>query len=452
MKTMALFIPEIKSLLSEGESGQVKKLLEELHPADIAKGFDLFSPQERVSIFRLLGEKKDLYLFEELSFAEQKDLLDSLSSARAVKVLDEMAPDERADFFGELSDEVMNCLFSMMKREEVADVVQLLKYKEDSAGGIMTTKFVALPPLTTAQEAIEHLRQSKDVNVESLSYIYVVDEENRLLGVTSLKSLIMAKPDLALAEFMNSNPIKVKVDVDQEEVAQLVATYDLLAIPVVEEDNHLVGIVTVDDAVDVIEEEVTEDIYKMAGTSAEYEVRDSTFKVALNRLPWLLVCLLGGVFVSGGVIRHFKATIDSILPLVFFVPVIMAMGGNVGIQSSTIIIRSLATGEVKPGRAQKVVLKEVGVGLVMGIVCGLLAGVVAPLFKMGGTNLGIIVGGSMFVALTVATSIGTFFPIFLKRLNVDPAVAAGPFVTMATDFTGLLIYLGLSTFLIGFLR
>lgn len=449
MKTMALFIPEIKSLLSEGKSGQVRKLLEELHPADIARGFDLFSSQERVSVFRLLDENKDLDLFEELSFAEQKELLDSLSSARAVKVLDEMAPDERADFFGELSDEVMNRLFSMMKREEVADVVQLLKHKEDSAGGIMTTDFVALPPLTTAQEAIEYLRQSEDVDV---SCVYVVDEEDRLLGVASLKSLIRAKPGLALAEFMNSRPIKAGVDVDQEEVARLVATYDLLAIPVVEQDDRLVGIVTVDDAVDVIEEEVTEDIYKMAGTSAEYEIRDSTFKIALNRLPWLLVCLLGGVFVSGGVIRHFQTTLNSFLPLIFFVPVIMAMGGNVGIQSSTIIIRSLATGDIELGRAKRIILKEIGVGLVMGIVCGLLAGVAAPLFKMGGVGLGIIVGGSMFVALTVATSIGTFFPILLKRLDVDPAVAAGPFVTMTTDFTGLLIYLGLATSLIGFLK
>lgn len=449
METMALFIPEIKNLLLEGKSDQLRKLLEELYPADIARGFNLLSPQERVSVFRLLDEKKDLDLFEELSFAEQKELLDSLSSARAVKVLDEMAPDERADFFGELSDEVMNRLFSMMKREEVADVVQLLKHKEDSAGGIMTTDFVALSPLTTAQEAIEHLRQSEDVNA---SCVYVVDEEDRLLGVASLKSLIRAKPDLALAEFMNSRPIKAGVDVDQEEVARLVTTYDLLAIPVVEQDDRLVGIVTVDDAVDVIEEEVTEDIYKMAGTSAEYGVRDSTFKIALNRLPWLLVCLLGGVFVSGGVIRHFKATIDSILPLVFFVPVIMAMGGNVGIQSSTIIIRSLSTGDIELGRAKRIILKEIGVGLVMGIFCGFLAGVAASLFKMGGVGLGIIVGGSMFVALTVATSIGTFFPIFLKRLDIDPAVSAGPFVTMTTDFTGLLIYLGLATFLIGFLR
>ncbi|MBU0566657.1 magnesium transporter, partial [bacterium] len=162
--------------------------------------------------------------------------------------------------------------------------------------------------------------------------------------------------------------------------------------------------------------------------------------------------LLGGVFVSGGVIRHFQTTLNSFLPLIFFVPVIMAMGGNVGIQSSTIIIRSLATGDIELGRAKRIILKEIGVGLVMGIVCGLLAGAAAPLFKMGGVGLGIIVGGSMFVALTVATSIGTFFPILLKRLDVDPAVAAGPFVTMTTDFTGLLIYLGLATSLIGFLK
>ncbi|MDI6791784.1 MAG: magnesium transporter [bacterium] len=446
MKSLALFIPEIRNLLTDNNYTVLKDLLKELHPADIARGVEDLEPKEQLAVFKCLSDEEAIQVFEELDLKEQSFLLDSISRERAGKVLDEMASDDRADFFSELSDETVTRLFKLMKREEVADVVQLLKYESDTAGGLMTTDYIALRENITVEAAVEAIR--KRPKVEMIHYVYVVDEPGHLVGVASLHSLILAKEGTPLFEVMYPDPIRVKVDIDQEEVARTAANYDLLAVPVIEHDNRLVGIVTVDDIIDVVEKEATEDIYRMAGTVSEDDVhKKSIFRVVGLRLPWLFTCLIGGL-ISGNIIRFFEITLDETIALAFFTPVILGMGGNVGIQSSTIVVRGIALGYFERVQIFWVLSREMGTGLLLGAICGTLVGLMASLLQMGGEVVALAVGISMFCSLSLATFIGTIFPLIFKRINVDPAISAGPFVTTVLDITGLIIYFTLAGFLL----
>lgn len=446
MKSLALFIPEIRNLLTDNNYTVLKGLLQELHPTDIARGIEDLEPKEQLAVFKHLSDEEAIQVFEELDLKEQSFLLDSISRERAGKVLDEMASDDRADFFSELSDETVTRLFKLMKREEVADVVQLLKYEPDTAGGLMTTDYIALRENITVETAVEAIR--KRPKVEMIHYVYVVDEPGHLVGVASLYSLILAKEGTPLFEVMDSDPIRVKVDIDQEEVARTTANYDLLAVPVIEHDNRLVGIVTVDDIIDVVEKEATEDIYRMAGTVSEDDVhKKSIFRVVSLRLPWLFTCLIGGL-ISGSIIKFFRVSLDETIALAFFTPVILGMGGNVGIQSSTIVVRGIALGYFERVQIFWVLSREMGTGLLLGAICGTLVGLMASLLQMGGKVITLVVGISMFCSLSLATFIGTIFPLIFKRLNIDPAISAGPFVTTVLDITGLIIYFTLAGFLL----
>ncbi|MDI6703537.1 MAG: magnesium transporter [bacterium] len=454
MKNLALFIPEIREFLEIGAEDRLQRLLQEFHPADIAEIFEELKLDEKVAVFRALQDEKAISVFEQLDTSLQQELLEVLSKKKTVEVLDEMASDERADLFSELEPKTIDRLFRLMKKEEVADVKKLLKYKEDTAGGIMTTDYVALREETTVEETTTYLREA--VEAETISYIYVVDKEDRLTGVVSIRTFIMARPNIPISQIMTRDVVKVSVDTDQEEVAAIVAKYNLLAIPVVEDDNRLVGIVTVDDIIDVIEKEATEDIYKMTGTSPEEELlKAPVFKVAFIRLPWLFTFLIGGI-IAGFVIRLFNVTLSEIITLTFFIPLIMGMAGNVGIQSSTIIVRGIAIGHIDIDRIKGILFKEIGIGLIMGGICGVGIGLITPFLRtetcvVETHLLGIIVGLSIFLALTAAAFVGTISPILFKKLHIDPAAASGPLVTATTDITGLLIYFVLATILIKYL-
>ncbi|MEW5768350.1 MAG: magnesium transporter [bacterium] len=446
MKSMALFIPEIRNLLTDNNYTILRGLLKELHPADIARGFEDLKPEEQVAVFKCLSDDEAIEVFEELELEQQSFLLDSISRGRAGKVLDAMSSDDRADLFSELSDETVTRLFNLMKREEVADVVQLLKYEPDTAGGLMTTDYIALKEDITVEAAVEAIR--KRPKAEMIHYVYVVDESGHLVGVASLRALILAKEGTSLFEVMDSDPIRVKVDLDQEEVARTVATYDLLALPVIEHDNRLVGIVTVDDIIDVVEKEATEDIYRMAGTAFEDDGhKKSIFKIAVLRFPWLFTCLIGGL-ISGSIIRFFKITLNETIALTFFIPVILGMGGNVGIQSSTIVVRGVALGHLERAQIGRILSRQMGIGLILGAMCGTLIGVIASLFHMGGEVVALAAGVSMFCSLSLAAFIGALFPLIFNRLNIDPAIASGPFVTTVMDITGLTVYFILASLLV----
>ncbi|HXF93321.1 MAG TPA: magnesium transporter [Nitrospiraceae bacterium] len=438
-------------LLRRGAITNLAKMLGRMHPADIARVINhLSSPKEKRTVFELVrGEAQRGQVLSELDGDSINQVLSDLPPSDVAWLLKDLGPDDVAYILGVLPEERAKEILALMKTEDSTEIADLLKYPKDSAGAIMTTEFFSLPEDTTAQEAIRRLQHATDA--EMVFYIYVTDKENHLVGVLSLRQLLTVPPATPLKNIMTRDVISVTVDTDQEEVARQVASYNLLAIPVVEKDNTLVGIITVDDVVDVIREEATEDMLKMAGAiEEETQSKSSSLAAARLRLPWLFTNLIGSL-VSGAILWFFRFTIQEVVAIVSFIPVIAAMGGNVGLQSSTLIIRGLATGSIELTDVGKVFFREIRITLLMGLACCIILTLVGWLWH-GHAVLGMVIGASMMIAFVVSTSMATFMPILLKRMGIDPAIAAGPFVTTANDITGITIYLTLATVFLEYLR
>jgi len=423
------------------------------HPGDLNDLIEELDLEQKAALLQLLPEDDALLIFQEMEDFVQADIVPLLSDERARAILKDLASDDAADLVGQLSPEDAEAVMQLISDEEEApDFGGLLKYPEDSAGGLMTTEYISLPDDIPVEEAISRLREIAP-EAETIYYVYVVNEEGQLIGVLSLRDLIASSDGTILKNIMRRNVISVNAELDQEEVARVVSKYDLLAVPVTDEQERLLGIITVDDVIDVLEEEATEDIYRLAGAS-EVEGMELTeapvLKVARLRLPWLFISMAGGIM-SGSVIGIYRNTLEAIVMLAVFIPVIMGMGGNVGTQSSTIFVRGLATGEIDSSEVWAYFFREIRVGLTMGIICGMLISVIA-FFWQGNPYLGLVVGISMLVTISVATLIGTLVPLLLNKANIDPAITAGPFVTTIKDFTGLIIYFVVATAFLEYLR
>jgi len=448
IKGFALFLPEINELLKAKDYSELKKLLKAVPPIDLAEGWSEFSLADRNVVFHLLERKRAIEVFEDLSFEDQKILINSLESREAGEVLDEMSTDERADLFDGLPEKMVKKLFSVMKREEVEDVKDLLSYKENTAGGLMTTEFVELRKDMTARQAILKIQESyRTYYGETIQDVYVTNAENRLIGGLSLQALIASPPDILLKDIMSPvQIIKINVNMHQEEVAKVFSKYDLLSAPVVDDENRLLGIITIDDIVDVIQKEATKDIYGMGKISGVERVAEidygkaSAFTLVKNRVVWLFVLLLIGTFVSGRLLKGYSGVLQSVIALAIFIPMMMDSGGNAGAQSLAMVVRGLATGEVTLDQVWRIIHKEIFAGLMSGILMGIIA--MFSVFILQGFNLGLAfsVGFSLAIVVTVATVTGAFLPLLFKRLGFDPAVAASPFITTVVDATGLIIY------------
>jgi len=428
----------------------IAKIKEGIHPTDLAELVDELNDQQRKELFELLSDEEAALIIQEMDEMDQISLIRLLTRHRASSILKEMAVDDATDLLGELSKDEVKELLSLIE-DEAEEIKGLLRYREDTAGGIMTTEFIALPEDIPVDEAITRLRELAP-DTEIVYYVYVINEQTKLTGVISLRDLIAAANGTLLEEIMLRNVISVPVDMDQEEVARLVSRYDLLAVPVVDEDQRLLGVITVDDIIDVIEEEATEDIYRLTGTGDVESVdilEASVFSIVRKRLPWLIVCLLGGLL-SGSVIGAFEHTLQAVVVLAVFIPVIMDMGGNVGTQSSTLFVRGLATGEIKRKDTQIYFLREVKIGINMGLINGLVIAVAAALWQ-GIPMLGVVVGIAMFATIFLAALVGTLIPIIFNHYGVDPAITSGPFVTSVKDITGLLIYFYTATLFMQYL-
>lgn len=446
-----LMLVSFRRLLRRGAISNLAKMLGRMHPADIAKVIvHLPSPKEKRTVFELVrGESERGKVLSEMDHASIEQVLSELPPADVAVLLKDLGTDDVADILGVLPPEQANEILALMKTEDSTEIADLLKYPKDTAGSIMTTEFFSLNEDATAQDAIRRLQHATDA--EMVFYIYVTDKEDHLVGILSLRQLLTVPPLTPLKHIMTRDVISVTVDVDQEEVAKQVARYNLLAIPVVEKDGTLVGIITVDDVVDVIREEATEDMLKMAGAAeGDTHLKSSSFDAARSRLPWLFTNLIGSL-VSGWILWLFRFTLQEVVAIVSFIPVIAAMGGNVGLQSSTLIIRGLATGRIELTDVWNVCFREVRIGFLLGLTCGLILTAVGWLWH-GQWFLGMVVGASVMIAFLVSTSMATIMPIVLKRMGIDPAVAAGPFVTTANDITGITIYLALATALLEHLR
>lgn len=429
----------------------VDKLTPDMHPGDLVgllAGLDL---EQRRELFLLLPGPDAAALVQEMEEDEQVELIHALGQAQASAILSEMDTDDATDLLAELPPEKAEGLLAMVEEESQEDIKDLLSYPPDSAGGIMTTNYIALPDHLRVSEAFPLVRRLA-ADAEVAYYVYEVDAENRLTGVMNLRELISAPDDVYLRDIMRKNPIAVLVSVNQEEVARVVSRYDLVALPVVDGDGRLLGVVTVDDVIDVIEEEATEDILHLAGVGRVEDVKVLDVPVAQlawKRLPWLLISLLGGM-VAGSVISAYEAHLQSVIVLAVFIPMIMNMGGGVGTQSSTIAVRGLATGEMDLKMMGAYILHEVKIGATLGVLNGIVIAVVASVWK-GMPVLGLVIGLAMFATLTVAALIGIMVPICSVYLRVDPAMTAGPFVTTIKDIAALLVYFGIASLFMGYL-
>jgi magnesium transporter len=428
---------------------QIPKFFEELHPADIAEIINHAPASAHNILFDLLDDEIKPDVLAELDDQAEADILEELTAEEISDIVEEMAPDDAADVLGELEYGRSEEILDLMEDEESEEVRELLQYDEDTAGGIMTTDFVVVRASMTAAEAIDHIG-ALDLD-EPIYYAYVVDAEERLTGWIQLWNLLKKNNrNLTIEELAETETISVYTDTDQEEVARLATKYDLSSLPVLDWQNRLVGRITVDDIMDVMEEEASEDIFKLAGSSESELEFTSPLHACKSRLPWLMITLFAG-FVSSIILKRF---IDHhIVALSFFVPIIMAMGGNTGIQSSTLIIRGLAVGSISEKAVFRLLGRELLTGALMGIICGVVIGGWAH-FMVGGNSeipavyLAFTVGASLFSAMMFAAVFGAFAPLLLNRFKADPAVASGPFVTASNDILALLIYYGVTMFLL----
>ncbi len=442
-----ILLDSVKKLLRRGATANLQKIINKTHAADLSVLFRSIPFADQRRLFDMITdiERKGI-LFSELDEDSLLRLVDNLDIDDTVEILEDMATDDVADLLGRLPDEKSGTILEKMKKEGSEEIEDLLRYDDDTAGGIMIPDFIALKEDLTAREAIEAL-QKDYVDVEMPFYLYVVDEYNNLVGVSSLRQLVVVPPDTRLKNFMTVDVFSVKTNMDQEEVAKIVARYDILAVPVVDENNNLVGIVTVDDVIDIFRAEATEDILKMAGVGEEFIETKSVMRSTRIRLPWLFASCLGGIL-AFFIISEFETSLAKFAYLAAFIPVIMGMGGNIGTQSSTIVVRGLATGKINIRDLWPVVLKELTVGFILGVIYGILIGLVAQV-QYSEFKLAMSVAFAVLSSMSVAALMGSMVPMIFARINIDPAVATGPLVTTSIDIISIYFYFTIATVLLG---
>jgi len=434
-------------LLRRNALTHLQKIVAKTHAADLSRTFEALTVPEQLKLFGMIQdtEQKGI-LFAELEEDTFLNFVEGLRLEDVVDILEQMPTDDVADIIGRLPEEKADALLKRMKKEGSEEIEGLLRYEDDTAGGIMIPDFIALREDMTAGQAILSL-QTEHQKVEMPFYLYVVNEYGNLVGVSSLRQLVVVPPETQLKDLMTTDVFAVKTDMDQEDVARIVARYDILAVPVVDDTNKLVGIVTVDDVIDIIKQEATEDMLKMAGVGEESVETKSVLKSTRIRLPWLFASCMGGV-VAFFVIGHFEESLRKLAYLAAFIPVIMGMGGNIGTQSSTIVVRGLATGRLQIRELWPVVFKELSIGVILGLFYGLIIGLVAHL-RYGTLLLGVSVCGAVICSMSVAALVGSLVPMVFARMEIDPAVATGPFVTTAIDIISVFFYFIIATTLLG---
>lgn len=447
-----MIVEKIKQLLNEHKVEELKNLIGDLHPNDFSEIAEELSPEQIVEIFKFIKDQEKVAEYiSELNTELQSDLLNAMGKKQASEILKGMDTDDAVDLLGEIAPEESRELLDLLPKEEAEEIEELMKYEENTAGSIMNNEFVTLPEYLTVEQAIQHIREMSP-EAEMIYYVYILDNRDKLIGVLSLRDLIVADSHKKISEIMEEDVISVLDTENREVAARVISDYDFLAIPVINKKGMMVGIITVDDIIDVLEEEVTEDIHKMVGSAEVYEdklIKTGSAKRARARLPWLLVCMVGEL-VSGTVIEFHSNILEMVVALAFFIPIIMAMGGNVGAQSSTITVRGLATGQLRLDELWRNIWAETKVGFLIGTTVGLLIFSVAY-FWQGSYTIGITIGLSLCITVILAATMGTLLPLVFNYLRIDPAIASGPLITTIVDVGSLIIYFTLGTLLFKYL-
>lgn len=439
---------EMKSLLQTEETEKFRELFLDIHPYDQAMFFREQRKPERMKIYAYLSPKEMSDIMENIELEETEKFITEMDPHFASMVFAEMAVDDAVDILKELTIDQVASFLALMDKQAAAEIKTLLHYEEKTAGSIMTTEFVSILKTQTAKETLLYMKE-KAPDAETIYYTYVLDEQKKLVGVLSLRDLIIADEDELIGDLMSENVVSVSVGRNQEEIAQMIRDYDFLALPVVDFQDHLLGIITVDDILDVMEEEASEDYSKFAAIS-DVDTRDlNPLQSAKKRLPWLVILLFLGM-ITASLIGSFEQTLEEVPIVAIFIPLIAGMAGNAGTQSLAVAVRGIAVGDYGNENRFRLVFREITTGLLIGIACGL---IVIPLiyFWQGNLFLGILVGVALLATLTVATLSGALIPLVMERFGIDPAVASGPFITTLNDITSVLIYFGMATVFISML-
>ena len=439
----------IRRLNRRSASGHLLKLINKTHPADMAWVFRHLNEEERSKIFNIIAQTKVVGEFlSELDDALLIELVQELTPQYLATIIGAIPSDDAVDILEIIPEELADEIRKHMEQKDREEVEGLLQYHPETAGGLMSPDFMCLEEDLTVGEAISIIQQ-KSEEMEMVFYLYIKYGDGKLAGVISLRELLMNTPNRKLKDIMNSNVISVNTDTTQGEVAHVVSQYNILAVPVVDHSFNLVGIVTVDDIIDVIREEATEEFLQMAGAGKDREILlKSTLDNALLRAPWLFASWVGGIMAMI-IIGSFEDELAKVLALASFIPIVIGMGGNIATQSSTIIVRGMATGRVNMNELLKVVLKELRVGLLLGFVYGIFLGVLSFFLYRDPVLLGVVVGLSIFFIMAMSATLGTIIPLVLKRFDFDAAIATGPFVTTAIDILGVMMYFYMAKFILG---
>ncbi|NOY08830.1 MAG: magnesium transporter [Spirochaetes bacterium] len=447
---MAAVLENIKKYMSKFQDDEFKKMVAGITISELLDLWDDLSEEEELKIFSLLDLEKKVDLITSLPPPKQEALITSLTAENKKILLEEMEPDDITDFIQSVSPEVREYVWNNLSEEAREETKFLLRFDEDDAAGLMTPRYLAIQSNLTVKQALRWVRKNLK-EVETIYYLYVLDQMKRLIGIVSLKDLLSAEDEDRINDIMVKKVISVREETDQEEVAKILETYGLLALPVVDRYNRLLGIVTFDDVIDVIRDEQTEDVYKMsamAGNTERY-LDSSVWDLVKKRIPWLTILLLAATLTTN-VLAHYKSVIEVAVVLSFFIPIVTGTGGNSGSQSATLMIRGLATDEIHFDDIFKVLLKEILIGVVIGISMGLLT-IARSMYLPPNISFHVAaaVGVSMVFVIIFATLIGALFPLIIHKLGLDPTVMAGPLMATIIDVTGLTIYFQTAKLLLG---
>jgi len=436
----------LRTALEREDFDAAAEILQSHRPQDRAGAISELKIKEQVALLSQLDETISADIIEDMDDTEAAVLIVGLPTATAIRIVDEMEPDEAADLLGDLHPEATQVILSQLKDRE--EIQPLLIYPDETAGGLMTSEFLAFHPQITTRKALDMLRTRKP-KTEVAYYLFVVDEQNRLCGVVNLRQLVVADIHTLISEIMNPDVISVQAGTDQEVCSNLMAHYDLLALPVVDTDNVLMGIITIDDIVDVLVDEATEDIHRLGGAQplGQRYFKASVFSTARKRIGWLLLLFIAGSL-TGNVLRHFEEKLQAVVALSFFIPLLIGSGGNAGTQTTTTIIRSLATGEIDSKDVLRALWHEARIGVLLGLVMSVVAYVIALTWESS-NNLSFTVSITVFLIVLWATMLGSLLPILAYRFRIDPAVASGPLMSTLVDATGLFMYLTVAVWLLG---
>jgi magnesium transporter len=441
----------LKQALINDEMDIFREEFLDLHPYDQATLFSELDEEIRLKVYHYLSPEEMADLFENLEIeeADYQDVLAEMNPNYAADMLSNMYADDAVDVLNELDKEQVASYLTIMDDEAAQEIKELLHYEEYTAGSIMTTEFISISKNQTVRSAMVILKNEAP-RAETIYYVYVVDEAKHLAGVISLRDLIVSDDDVMVSEIMNDRVVAVSVGEDQEEVGKKIRDYNFLAVPVVDFQNHLLGIITVDDIMDVMEEEASDDYSKLAGVSDMDTLDRNPLSAARKRLPWLIILLFLGMM-TANLIGRFEETLSKVAILAMFIPLIAGMAGNTGTQALAVAVRGIATGEIEKENKMKLLIREAGTGLITGTICGILVSVMV-FFWQGDFFLGLLVGISIFSTLIVATLAGSFIPLIMHKFKIDPAVASGPFITTINDIISILIYFGMATMFMSYLE